>query len=186
LSFTIEALVIADVKLVRGSRRQDSRGWFMETYHRERFAGLGVNAVFVQENHSSSLAAGTLRGLHFQAPPHAQGKLVRVLKGAIFDVAVDLRRSSPTFGKWVGTRLSADAAEQIFVPRGFAHGFCTEEPGTEVAYKCDAFYEASAEGGVLFSDPDLGIAWPVAGDQMTVLDRDRRWPRLRDLVSPFP
>ncbi|MCC6982923.1 MAG: dTDP-4-dehydrorhamnose 3,5-epimerase [Bauldia sp.] len=186
VSFTVEPLAIPDVKLVRGTRREDSRGWFAETYHRARFAELGIEAAFVQENQSFSVAAGTLRGLHFQIPPHAQAKLVRVLAGAIFDVAVDLRRGSPTYGKWAGARLTAASGDQLFVPRGFAHGFCTEAPGTEVSYKCDAFYAAGSEGGLLFSDPALAIPWPVGEDRPAiVLDRDRAWPTLADFRSPF-
>lgn len=183
MSFVVVPLAIPDVKLVRGRRRRDGRGWFAETYRRDLFAELGIEAAFVQENHSVSFAAGTLRGLHFQAPPSSQAKLVRVLRGAIFDVAVDLRPSSPSYGGWVGARLDAEGDEQMFIPHGFAHGFCTETADVEVAYKCDAYYARESEGGVLFSDPELGIDWPV--EPTVVLDRDRGWPRLRDLVSPF-
>jgi dTDP-4-dehydrorhamnose 3,5-epimerase len=185
VSFTVEALAIPEVKLVRATRREDERGWFAETYHLARFAELGIETVFVQDNESSSAAAGTVRGLHFQAPPHAQAKLVRVVRGAIFDVAVDLRRSSPSFGRWVATRLAAASGEQLFVPAGFAHGFCTEEPETIVSYKCDAFYAKGSEGGLLFSDPELAIPWPVGEGKAVVLGRDRSWPLLRDLNSPF-
>jgi dTDP-4-dehydrorhamnose 3,5-epimerase len=186
LSFTVEPLAIPDVKLVRSTRREDERGWFAETYHRASLAEAGIETVFVQDNESFSVVAGTVRGLHFQAPPYVQAKLVRVSRGAIFDVAVDLRQSSPTFGRWVAARLTAGSGEQLFVPAGFAHGFCTEEPETLVAYKCDAFYAKGSEGGVLFSDPALAIPWPVGADRpAVVLGRDRTWPMLRDLRSPF-
>ena len=183
MSFAVEPLAIAEVKLVRGMRRTDGRGWFAETYRRDRFADLGIGAEFVQDNHSTSFAAGTLRGLHFQAPPFAQAKLIRVIRGAIFDVVVDLRRSAPSFGKWVGVRLDEERADQLYVPRGFAHGFCTEAPDTQVAYKCDAYYAAGSERGIRFSDPDLGIAWPR--EPAVVLERDRQWPLFRDIDSPF-
>lgn len=183
MSFAVEPLAIADVKLVRGTRRVDGRGWFAETYRRDRFAELGIAGEFVQDNHSASFADGTLRGLHFQAPPFVQAKLIRVIRGAIFDVVVDLRRSSPSFGKWVGVRLDEGSADQLFVPRGFAHGFCTEASDTQVAYKCDAYYAAGSERGIRFSDPDIAIAWPR--EPAVVLERDRQWPLLRDIDSPF-
>jgi dTDP-4-dehydrorhamnose 3,5-epimerase len=186
VNFTVEPLAIPDVKRVRGIRYRDSRGWFMESYHQAAFEEIGISAVFVQENISASISVGTLRGLHFQAPPFAQAKLVRVLSGAIFDVAVDIRRGSPSFGQWVGVRLSAESGDQLFIPRGFAHGFCTEEPDTQVSYKCDGHYDSDSGRGLLFSDPDLAIPWPVGEKRPAiVLERDRGWPTLRDLRSPF-
>lgn len=182
---TVAALSLPGILLVSGRRATDARGYFTETYRAREFDGLGIHCQFVQDNEAMSVAAGTLRGLHFQAPPHAQSKLVRVISGAIFDVAVDLRRGSPTYGHWVGARLDAEGGDQLFVPAGFAHGYCTLEPRTVVAYKCDAYYDAPSEGGVLFSDPDIGIDWPVPVERMVLADRDRSLPRLAALDSPF-
>jgi len=179
------ALEIPAVLRVFGRIAADARGYFKEIYRATEFSKLGISAAFVQDNEAMSREAGTLRGLHFQAPPHAQAKLVRVVSGAIFDVAVDLRRGSPTYGRWVGARLDAEGGDQLFVPRGFAHGYCTLEPRTVVAYKCDAYYAAEAEGGVLFSDPAIGIDWPIPADRMILSDKDRALPRLADLESPF-
>src|SRR5450830_1885285 len=142
MHFDSVPLAIPDVILITLARYADARGYFMETYRASSFEELGIRASFVQDNQSMSLERGTVRGLHFQRPPWAQAQLIRVLKGAIFDVAVDLRQGSKTFGNWVGVRLSAERGEQLFVPRGFAHGYCTLDPGTEVAYKCDAYYAA--------------------------------------------
>lgn len=176
---------IPGVLLVSARRATDVRGYFTETYRAREFAELGIRAEFVQDNEAMSVAAGTLRGLHFQAPPHAQAKLVRVLRGAIFDVAVDLRRAAPTWGRWAGVRLDAQDGQQHYIPAGFAHGYCTLEPHTVVAYKCDAYYDAASEGGVLFSDPAIGIDWPIPVDRMILSDRDRGLPLLADLHSPF-
>jgi dTDP-4-dehydrorhamnose 3,5-epimerase len=177
-------LEIPEVILIEGPRSEDPRGYFAETYRAAWFADFGISPNFVQDNQAGSAASGTIRGLHFQAPPYAQAKLVRVLKGAIYDVAVDLRSDSLDFGRWVGTTLTT-AGEQLFVPRGFAHGYCTLEANTEVAYKCDAYYSPDTEGGVLFSDPDIGIRWPMASGLAIVSDKDRRLPPLRDFMSPF-
>lgn len=176
---------IPEVLLLSCDRHQDSRGYFTETYLAAKFDQLGIGARFVQENQALSVNVETIRGLHFQSPPHAQAKLVRVLRGAIFDVAVDIRIGSPTYGKWVGTRLDAAGGDQIFVPAGFAHGYCTLEPDTEILYKCDAYYAPDAEGGILFSDPAIGIEWPVAGDRAILSEKDLALPRLEDLSSPF-
>jgi dTDP-4-dehydrorhamnose 3,5-epimerase len=159
--------------------------WFMETYREDAFVALGITASFVQDNHAFSQAAATLRGLHFQAPPAAQAKLVRVLSGAIYDVAVDIRVRSPTYGRWAGARLTAEGGEQLFVPAGFAHGYCTLAADTAVAYKCDAYYAPDCEGGIAATDPEIGIAWPLAPDEMTLSAKDTSLPLLRDLVSPF-
>lgn len=186
MNFTVERLSIPEIIIVRPRRFADGRGWFMETYREDAFVGLGITANFVQDNQALSQVVGTIRGLHFQAPPQAQAKLVRVLSGAIFDVAVDIRRGSPSYGHWTGARLTAEGGEQLFVPAGFAHGYCTLEPGTEVAYKCDAYYAPEREGGILAIDPDLGIDWPVAPGAMILSSKDRHLPPLRDTVSPFP
>jgi dTDP-4-dehydrorhamnose 3,5-epimerase len=140
---------------------------------------------FVQDNQSFSLRKGTIRGLHFQLPPAAQAKLVRVLRGSIFDVAVDLRLESPTYGQWVDEEISAQSGEQLFVPRGFAHGFCTLEPNTEVAYKVDSYYAAASESGIIWDDPSLNIRWPVGPNEAILSKKGRKLGTFRDLVSPF-
>ena len=160
----------------------DARGFFCETYHAERYRQAGVDAAFVQDNLSRS-GRGTLRGLHFQAPPHAQAKLVQVLEGAVWDVAVDLRRDSPTFGQHVGVELSAENGRQVYVPVGFAHGFCVTSETALFAYKCSAFYAPGAEGSLRWDDPDLAIGWPVEAPVLS--DKDRAAPRLADVDSPF-
>ncbi len=181
MQFTVTPLAIPDVVLVTPQPFVDARGYFMVTHERDQFRQLGL-PDFVQDNQAGSRRAGTVRGLHFQRAPHEQAKLVRALRGAIFDVAVDLREGSPTFGRWVAATLTAVTAEQLFVPRGFAHGYCTLEDDTEVAYKCDALYAPSADAGIRFSDPDLAIAWPVAAEAAILSDRDRTLPLLRDAV----
>lgn len=185
MSFAVENLTFFGIIVLRPRRLSDERGWFMETYRNDVFAELGITASFVQDNHVLSRTAGTLRGLHFQAPPKAQAKLVRVLRGAIYDAVVDIRCGSPTYGRWTGTRLSAEGGEQLFVPAGFAHGYCTLETNTEIAYKCDAYYAPEHEGGISATDPDIGITWPFAVKAMTVSAKDAALPRLRDLDSPF-
>jgi dTDP-4-dehydrorhamnose 3,5-epimerase len=157
----------------------------METFSRKDFERLGIGAEFVQDNQSLSVRRGTVRGLHFQRPPHPQAKLVRVLKGAIFDVAIDLRRGSPTFGRWCGATLTAAESEQIFVPRGFAHAFCTLEPDTQVAYKVDDYYAPECDAGVIWNDPDIGIDWPITADEAVLSKKDAKLPRLATLDSPF-
>jgi dTDP-4-dehydrorhamnose 3,5-epimerase len=185
MRFTATELAIPGVLLVNSRRYEDSRGYFMETYRARTFEDLGMPAVFVQDNQALSREAGTIRGLHYQAPPHAQAKLVRAIRGAVFDVAVDLRRGSATFGRWVSATLTADAGKQLFVPAGFAHGYCTLEPDTEVAYKCDSYYVAEADAGIVFSDPAIGIDWPVAVEAAIVSDSDRGLPLLEEIASPF-
>jgi dTDP-4-dehydrorhamnose 3,5-epimerase len=142
-------------------RIRDERGWFSETYNARRLAEHGIENVFRQDNQSLTRAAGTLRGLHYQRPPHAQAKLVRCIAGRIFDVAVDIRRASPTFGRWVGIELSAENGRQLFVPIGYAHAFLTLEPDCMVAYKVDDFYSAECDTGIVWNDPDIGIEWPI-------------------------
>jgi dTDP-4-dehydrorhamnose 3,5-epimerase len=177
---------MAKVQLVETKRFGDSRGWFSEVYNEAAFAARGITDRFVQDNHSLSAAVGTLRGLHFQAPPHAQAKLVRCVHGAIFDVAVDLRSGSPTFGRWVGATLSADNARQLYVPVGFAHGFLTLEPETQVVYKVSDLYAPAQDGGLLWSDPNIAIAWPLpTGIAPHLSAKDTVLPRLADLASPF-
>ena len=171
------------VRLIKTRRFADTRGWFSETYNVAQFAAAKIRAEFVQDNHSSSDPAWTLRGIHFQPPPHAQAKLVRCLRGRIFDVAVDLRRKSPTFGRWVGAELRATDGEQLFVPTGFGHAFLTLEPDCEVAYKVDAYYAPDADGGVLWSDPALAIDWPLCSNAPVLSDKDGALPLLADAMD---
>ena len=167
-------------------RFEDARGWFSETYRRDRFAAAGIEPEFVQDNQSLSRPAGTLRGIHFQTPPFAQAKLVRCLRGRIWDVAVDLRSGSPTYGQWVAAELTAARGEQLYIPAGFGHAFLTLEPDTEVAYKVDAFYAPECDAGLAWNDPDLAIAWPLPGAAPELSDKDSRLPALKDFVSAFP
>ena len=176
---------IPAVKLVRPTRFGDDRGWFSETYRADVLAASGVTDAMVQDNQSFSAQVGTVRGLHFQVAPFAQAKLVRVLQGAILDVAVDLRRSSPTYGQHVAVRLDAEKGEQLFVPVGFAHGFCTLEPDTMIAYKVSAYYSRECDRGVRWDDPAFGIAWPVAAATAVLSDKDRVAPLLADLGPSF-
>lgn len=172
------------VKLVKPRRFGDERGWFSESWSRERYRTLGIDIEFVQDNHSLSRDPGTLRGLHWQAPPHAQAKLIRCVAGAIWDVAVDVRRGSPTYGRWVSAELSADNGHQLFVPIGFAHGFVTLQPDTQVEYKVSAPYTPAAEGGVMWNDDALALPWPLAGAPI-LSDKDRVLPMLSEGASPF-
>jgi dTDP-4-dehydrorhamnose 3,5-epimerase len=185
MKLNVRALALAEIKLISTSRFSDRRGDFAETYVRNDFAAAGIPQEFVQDNLSRSHASGTVRGLHFQIPPLAQAKLVRVLRGRIFDVCVDLRRSSPRYGRHVAVELAADAGDQLFVPAGFAHGFCTLEPETEVFYKVDAVYSAEHERGLGWSDPVLAIPWPVAKGKVILSDRDSAQPWLQDLPIYF-
>lgn len=168
------------------SRFTDARGWFTETWNEDRFQKLGVRTQFCQDNQSASVKAGTIRGIHFQRTPHAQAKLVRCVKGRIFDLAVDLRRASPTFKKWVGVELSAERGNQLFVPAGFGHAFITLEDDCHVAYKVDAYYAPQADGGIRWDDPELAIDWPM-GDVAPILsDKDASLPFLSDSAFDFP
>lgn len=176
---------IPDVRIVKPRRFGDHRGFFSETFNAKAFVEAGLPTEFVQDNHSLSGAKGTIRGLHFQLPPFAQDKLVRVVKGSVLDVAVDLRRNSPTFGHSVAVVVSADEWNQVFIPVGFAHGFCTLEDNTEVLYKVTGFYSAEHERGLLWSDPDLGIDWPISGDGVVLSEKDKVYPRLKDLPFYF-
>lgn len=163
----------------------DARGFFSETYNRRQLASLGFDAAFVQDNQSLSVEAGVVRGLHFQSPPHAQAKLVRVVRGAILDVAVDLRRGSPTYGDHAAVELSAANWRQLLIPVGFAHGFATLEPNCELAYKVTDYYAPDHDHGLLWNDPDLGIDWPVAAEAAILSEKDRAQPRLAGIASPF-
>jgi dTDP-4-dehydrorhamnose 3,5-epimerase len=146
---------------------------------------MGIGCEFVQDNQAFSAQAGTIRGLHFQTPPHAQAKLVRVLRGAVYDAAVDLRDASPTYGRWCGARLTAEGGEQIYVPRGFAHGYCTLEPDTVVAYKVDGYYAPQSEAGLMWNDPDIGIDWTVPANDILVSEKDSKLASLRSFKTPF-
>lgn len=185
MNFDVEPAAIPAVKLITPKRFSDSRGFFSETYRRDAFEAAGLVLDLIQENHSLSVRAGTVRGLHYQAAPFAQDKLVRVMRGRILDVALDIRRSSPTFGRHVAAELSADNGRQMLVPRGFAHGFCTLEADSEVVYKVTAYYSREHECGILWNDPDLGIAWPLAGRTPTLSARDEQFPPLRDATVLF-
>ncbi len=181
----IMPLAIPDVRLITPRRFGDHRGFFSETWSRQAFASAGIDIDFVQDNHSLSAAVGTVRGLHYQSPPHAQDKLVRVVRGAIHDVAVDLRAGSPSFGRWVSAELSAENGRQLLVPIGFAHGFCTLTPDTEVLYKVSAPYAPAHDHGIAWDDPDLAIDWPAIADATTLSQKDRALPRLRAITTPF-
>lgn len=170
--------------LIKTKRHGDHRGFFSETYSRKKYLEFGINVEFVQDNHSLSKDKGTLRGLHFQAPPHAQSKLVRCGSGAIFDVVVDIRRGSPRYGKWEGYELTADNGYQLYVPVGFAHGFVTLEPNSEIVYKCSDYYAPATEGFVLWSDLDIGIDWPITSRPI-LSNRDATAPIFMDFASPF-
>ena len=180
VSFT--PLSISEVRLVVPDRFGDARGYFSETYNRRVFADAGIADEFVQDNHSLSGPVGTVRGLHYQLPPFAQAKLIRVVRGAVLDVAVDLRRGSPTFGRHVTATLSTANGHQLFVPVGFAHGFCTLEPDTEVLYKVSAFYSREHDRGVRWDDPALGIVWPVVAGEAVLSAKDAQAPKLRELA----
>lgn len=181
----ISSLAIPDVKLVHPAIHRDGRGFFSETFHRHAMLAAGIGPDFVQDNHSLSADAGTLRGLHFQLPPHAQGKLVRVVRGRIFDVAVDIRTDSPTYGRHVSATLTPERCMQIWIPPGFAHGYCTLEPDTEVVYKVTDYYAPASDRGLRWDDPSLGIQWPVSRDDARLSDKDRTHPLLKDLEPAF-
>ncbi|MEF2074013.1 dTDP-4-dehydrorhamnose 3,5-epimerase [Consotaella aegiceratis] len=174
----VEPLGLEGVLQIRPRKFGDERGFFSETYNRSRFAEAGVDLEFVQDNHSYSAARGVLRGLHYQLSPRAQAKLVRVVRGSIFDVAVDIRRSSPTFGQWVSLVVSAAEWNQILIPEGFAHGFVTLESDTEVVYKVTDFYAPEQDRSIRFDDPQIGIEWPVAREEIQLSQKDSQAPLL--------
>lgn len=184
-SITVKPTANPDVIVVVPRRSGDERGFFAETYNVRDYKSAGIMASFVQDNLAFSAQRGTLRGLHFQRPPAAQAKLVRVVRGRVFDVAVDLRVGSPNYGSWVGTTLTAGGGEQVFIPSGFAHGYCTLEPDTEVAYKVDGLYAPDYEDGIAWNDPEIGIMWPVAGEEVMLSEKDRQLGPLSALSSPF-
>lgn len=181
----IEHSALPGVMILTPARFGDARGFFSESWSRKRLAEAGIDLDFVQDNHSVSARAGTLRGLHFQSPPHAQAKLVRVGAGRVLDVAVDIRRGSPTYGRWVGVELSADAGNQLYIPVGFLHGFAVLEPNSELLYKCSDFYAPDCDGAVRFDDPDIGIDWGIDPKAAILSDKDAKAPFLKDFVSPF-
>jgi dTDP-4-dehydrorhamnose 3,5-epimerase len=180
-----EPLAIPEIKLLTPPRFADPRGFFSETWSAARYAALGVAGPFVQDNHVLSRERGTVRGLHLQVAPFVQGKLVRVVRGAIWDVAVDVRRGSPTYGKHVAAELSAENWQQLWVPGGFLHGYCSLLPDTEVIYKVTALWDRAAERGVTWDDPDLALPWPISPDEAVLSDKDRELPRLRDCPAWF-
>jgi len=182
----VRPLEIAEVKVLIPKLFRDARGVFSETYNRRTMTEAGIAAEFVQDNQSLSSAQGTVRGLHFQISPRGQGKLVRVIRGAIFDVAVDIRAGSPTYGRHVHATLSDENRIQIWIPPGFAHGFCTLEPNTEVSYKVTDYYAPECDRGLQWDDASLGIEWPVDTGSATLSDKDRKQTAFRDLVPALP
>jgi dTDP-4-dehydrorhamnose 3,5-epimerase len=176
---------IPAVKRIVTKRFGDARGWFSETFRADALERAGITAPFVQDNQSFSAPEGTIRGLHFQIPPQPQAKLIRVLAGAILDVAVDIRPASPTYGRHVAVRLDAEGGEQLYIPHGFAHGFCTLTPDVMVAYKVDSYYSPAHDRGIRWNDPDLGIAWPFDEAQAVLSDKDSKAPRLKDAGPLF-
>ena len=175
---TFENTFIDGLVIVTPRVFPDERGFFLESYKASEFAAAGVHEAFVQDNHSRSVR-GVLRGLHFQKAPHAQAKLVRVTHGLVWDVAVDLRRDSPTFGRWLGMELGEENRRMLFIPKGFAHGFVTLSESAELLYKCSAEYDKDSDGGVRWDDPDLAIQWPLSDVQLS--GKDKALPLLRDL-----
>jgi dTDP-4-dehydrorhamnose 3,5-epimerase len=181
----VQSLRIPDVKLLTPRRFADDRGWFSESYNQRTMATAGIELDFVQDNHSYSKSAGTVRGLHYQSPPFAQDKLVRVLSGRILDVVVDVRVGSPTYGQWLSAELTADGGEQLLVPIGFLHGFITLDAHTEVAYKVTARYSADRDGNVRWDDPALGIDWGELAGRAVLSEKDLRAPNWIEFESPF-
>lgn len=185
MSVTVEALAIPDVKIIRPRKHGDARGFFSETYSQRSLAEAGIDTVFVQDNHAFSAEKGTVRGLHFQTEPFAQDKLVRVVRGAILDVVVDIRRGSPTYGRHVSAVISAQEWNQILVPKGFAHGLLTLEPDTEVLYKVSNPYSPAHDLGLLWNDPALEIPWPIDEAEAILSAKDKVQPRLAELPEYF-
>lgn len=180
----IETTPLPGVVILTPARHGDNRGFFSETWNRTRLAEAGIDIDWVQDNQSLSATPGTVRGLHFQTPPHAQDKLVRCGRGRLFDVAVDIRRGSPTYGRWTGAELSAENGRQLLVPKGFAHGFVTREPDTEILYKCSDSYAPDCDAGLRWNDPDIGVDWGLSGDPV-LSGKDAEAPFLREFETPF-
>ncbi|MBM0206969.1 dTDP-4-dehydrorhamnose 3,5-epimerase [Micromonospora sp. STR1s_5] len=173
------------LQMLKPARLVDERGWLQESYKRRTAASVGIDLEFVQDNHSLSSAIGTLRGIHFQVPPRTQAKLVRCIRGRMIDYAVDVRRGSPTYGRWTSAELSADNGFQLFIPVGYAHAFVTLEPQCEVLYKMSDYYSPECDGGIRFDDPDIGIEWPFPSERLVLSPKDRMLPRLAEWESPF-
>lgn len=180
----IEDTPLSGVRVLTPRRFGDARGFFSESWNRRLMAEHGMDYDFVQDNHSVSARVNTVRGLHFQSPPHAQAKLVRCGKGRLFDVAVDIRKGSPTFGRWFGIELSFENGRQLLIPEGFLHGFATREADTEIIYKCTDYYSPSSDGAVRFDDPAIGIDWGLSGEPI-LSDKDAAAPRLAEFSTPF-
>lgn len=185
MPLTVQPLEISDCLLVTPDRFRDDRGFFSETYNKAALKAAGLDIEFVQDNQSLSRPKGTVRGLHFQVPPFAQAKLVRVTRGAVLDVAVDIRKGSPTYGNHVAVELSAEAWNQLYIPVGFAHGFCTLEPDTELQYKVSAPYSRDDDRGIAWNDPDIGIDWPVGEEDAVLSEKDAVQPAFADLPAYF-
>jgi dTDP-4-dehydrorhamnose 3,5-epimerase len=179
----IQTTVLEGVLILFPARHGDARGFFSESWNRQRMKAAGIDIDFVQDNHSLSAKVGTVRGLHFQSPPHAQAKLVRCGKGALYDVAVDIRRGSPTYGQWIGEELTFENGRQLLVPAGFLHGFVTRLPDTEIIYKCSDYYAPDCDGAVLWDS--CGVDWGMGSTQVLLSDRDKSAPALADFESPF-
>lgn len=169
--------------LIKPEVFKDNRGFFLESYSEKKFKEQGIDIDFVQDNHSMSAKAGVLRGMHFQKPPYSQTKLIRVIKGKVYDVILDLRKDSPTFGKWEGFELSAENFLMLLIPKGFAHGFQTLEDNTEFIYKCDEFYHPEADAGIIWNDRDLKINWPITVPILS--EKDQKHPEFKNFNSPF-
>ncbi|MDE1173223.1 MAG: dTDP-4-dehydrorhamnose 3,5-epimerase [Parvibaculaceae bacterium] len=182
----VERLAIPDLLVVTPARFADNRGFFSETFNVSRFAEAGIDKPFLQDNHSLSRAKGVVRGLHCQLSPHAQGKLVRVIHGAIWDVAVDIRQGSATYGQYAAVTLSGENGKQLWIPEGFLHGFCTLEPDTEVIYKVTGIYDVASERGVIWNDPSLALPWPVDPAEAILSDKDLKLHSFADAAGWFP
>lgn len=181
----IEQTALQGVVILTPARHGDARGFFSESWNKARMEAAGLHYDFVQDNHSVSQATGTVRGLHYQTPPHAQAKLIRCGRGVLLDVAVDIRRGSPTFGQWVGVELSAENGKQLLIPAGFLHGFATRAPNTEIIYKCTDYYAPDCDAGVRYDDPDIGIDWGLGDTSPLLSDKDRNAPMLSHIETPF-
>ena len=172
---------LKDCYILELDRFGDNRGWFSESYNKKVFEDLGLNYDFVQDNESFSAKKGVLRGLHFQNEPYTQAKIVRCTRGAVYDVAVDIRHDSPTYGMWVGVELSEENGRQLLIPRGFLHGFQTLTDNVKFAYKCDNYYNKESDGGVMYNDPDIGVVWPI--EDPILSEKDKHHPKLKELVK---